>query len=147
MSKFTEKIENLEAIKDSIDDILRVEIEVNESIIVQMNAKYQLYEQGITRNGVSISSYEPYKPRTIREKRKKGQPTNRVTLRDEGLFHASFKVVTGPIDFEIEATDWKTEDLVAKYGEQILGLTDENLARLLWDYIYPSLVEHIRKNI
>lgn len=147
MSKFTEKIENLEAIKDSIDDILRVEIEVNESIIVQMNAKYQLYEQGITRNGVSISSYEPYKPRTIREKRKKGQPTNRVTLRDEGLFHASFKVVTGPIGFEIAATDWKTEDLVAKYGEQILGLTDENLALLLWDYIYPALVEHIRKNI
>lgn len=147
MSKFSDKIENLEAINDSMEDILRVEIEINESLIVQMNAEYQLFEQGVTRNGVSISSYEPYKPRTIREKKRKGQPTNRVTLRDEGLFHASFKVITGPIGFEIAATDWKTEDLVAKYGEQILGLTDDNLALLLWDYIYPALVAHIKKNI
>lgn len=147
MSKFSDKIESLKSINDSMEDVLRVEIEINESLIVYMNAGYQLFEQGITRNGVSISSYEPYKQRTIREKKIKGQPTNRVTLRDEGLFHASFKVVTGPIGFEIAATDWKTEDLVAKYGEQILGLTDENLALLLWDYIYPALVEHIRKNI
>ena len=62
----------------------------NDAYIVDMNADEQLYEQGINRLGVDIMDYAPYSPVTIEIKKALGQPTNRVTLRDEGDFESSF---------------------------------------------------------
>lgn len=112
----------------------------NEAYIVDMNAEEQLFEQGINRLGVKISDYAPYSPVTIEIKEAKGQPTNRVTLRDEGDFESSFFLEVGDKQFEIKASDFKTEDLIKKYGRQILGLTDENIAALIWQYIFPDLM-------
>ena len=47
----------------------------------------------------------------------------------------------GDKQFEIKASDFKTEDLIKKYGRQILGLTDENIAALIWQYIFPDLMK------
>ena len=112
----------------------------NDAYIVDMNAEEQLFEQGINRLGVDIMDYAPYSPLTIAIKEEKGQPTNRVTLRDEGDFESSFYLEVGDKQFEIKASDFKTEDLIKKYGRQILGLTDENIAALIWQYIYPDLL-------
>nr|UVM82925.1 MAG: virion morphogenesis family protein [Bacteriophage sp.] len=119
----------------------------NEAYIVDMNAEEQLFEQGINRLGVEISDYAPYSPVTIEIKEAKGQPTNRVTLRDEGDFESSFFLEVGTKQFEIKASDWKTEELIKKYGRQILGLTDENIAILIWQYIYPDLMNEAKKQI
>ena len=112
----------------------------NDAYIVDMNAEEQLFEQGINRLGVDIMDYAPYSPYTIEIKEMKGQPTNRVTLRDEGDFESSFYLQVSDKQFEIKASDFKTEELIKKYGRQILGLTDENIASLIWDYIYPDLL-------
>ena len=119
----------------------------NEAYIVDLNAEEQLFEQGINRLGVEISDYAPYSPVTIAIKEAKGQPTNRVTLRDEGDFESSFFLEVSDKQFEIKASDFKTEDLIKKYGRQILGLTDENIAILIWQYIYPDLMDKAKKQI
>lgn len=119
----------------------------NEAYIVGLNAEEQLYEQGINRLGVEIADYAPYSPVTIAIKEAKGQPTNRVTLRDEGDFESSFFLEVGDKQFEIKASDFKTEDLIRKYGRQILGLTDENIAILIWQYIYPDLINEAKTQI
>lgn len=119
----------------------------NDAYIVDMNAEEQLFEQGINRLGIEISDYAPYSPVTIEIKEAKGQPTNRVTLRDEGDFESSFFLEVGTKQFEIKASDWKTEELIKKYGRQILGLTDENIAILIWQYIYPDLMNEAKKQI
>lgn len=111
----------------------------NEYIITDMNSEDQLYEQGINRLGVNIMDYAPYSPLTIEIKKEKGQPYNRVTLRDEGDFEHSFYVEADTQQFTIKAADWKTEDLIQRYGRQILGLTEENKIILIWEYIYPEL--------
>lgn len=111
----------------------------NEYVITDMNSEDQLYEQGINRLGVNIMDYAPYSPLTIEIKKEKGQPYNRVTLRDEGDFEQSFYVEAGTQQFTIKAADWKTEDLIQRYGRQILGLTEENKIILIWAYIYPEL--------
>ena len=49
--------------------------------------------------------------------------------------------------FEIKASDFKTEDLIKKYGRQILGLTNENIAKLIWQYVYPDLLTKAKKTI
>ena len=111
----------------------------NEYVITDMNSEDQLYEQGINRLGVNIMDYAPYSPLTIEIKKEKGQPYNRVTLRDEGDFEQSFDVEADTQQFTIKAADWKTEDLIQRYGRQILGLTEENKIILIWAYIYPEL--------
>jgi hypothetical protein len=111
----------------------------NEYVITDMNSEDQLYEQGINRLGVNIMDYAPYSPLTIEIKKEKGQPYNRVTLRDEGDFEQSFYVKADTQQFTIKAADWKTEDLIQRYGRQILGLTEENKIILIWEYIYPEL--------
>lgn len=111
----------------------------NEYVITDMNSEDQLYEQGINRLGVNIMDYAPYSPLTIEIKKEKGQPYNRVTLRDEGDFEQSFYVEADAQQFTIKAADWKTEDLIQRYGRQILGLTEENKIILIWEYIYPEL--------
>lgn len=117
----------------------------NEAYIVDMNAEEQLYEQGVNNLGVSIMDYQPYSEITIEVKKAKGQPTNRVTLRDEGNFESSFFLEVGKESFEIKASDFKTEHLIKMYGRQILGLTDENLSTLIWQYIYPDLLEKTKE--
>lgn len=147
MNAILKKIEALQEFKDNLNDIVRFEIVNAENAITNMNAQIQLYEQGVNRNGVQISSYRPYRQRTIQIKLKKGQPTNRVTLKDEGLFYASFVVRANELDFVIDATDWKTEELVTKYGSEILGLTDENLGDLIWTILYPAILNILRDNV
>lgn len=117
------------------------------AFIIDANAEEQLFEQGINRLGVDIMDYRPYTPLTIAIKKEKGQPTNRVTLRDEGDFHSSFYLEVGDEQFEIKASDFKTEDLIKKYGRQILGLTNENISELIWQYVYPDLLTKAKETI
>lgn len=119
----------------------------NEAYIVEMNATDQLFDQGVNNLGVDISDYMPYAPITIQIKHDKGQPYNRVTLHDEGDFAGSFFVQVDNDKFEIKAGDFKTLDLMNKYGKQILGLTSENIAELIKSYILPGIIEERNKLI
>lgn len=119
----------------------------NEAFICDMNAEEQLYEQGINRLGVSIADYQPYSELTIEIKKQKGQPYNRVTLRDEGDFEGSFYIDADREKFQIKASDWKTEELTMRYGEQILGLTNENKEVLRQEYVFPELLSKAKQII
>lgn len=84
-----------------------------------------------------------YTPFTKRIKQAKGQPSDRVTLKDRGDFWNSIK--TSPTDrfVEIYATDYKTNDLLAKYGDEVLGLNENNIAILqdkFKDYIITKIL-------
>lgn len=146
MNRLDELIYNLNDLKNNINDYIRLEIIEDEAFICDMNSENQLFEKGITRNGTEIEKYAPYTKNTITIKAIKNQPTNRVTLRDTGDFHSSFVVYTDDSKFYIDATDWKTNKIGEKYGEEIFGLTDYNLNELIWEYIYPMLIEKM-KNI
>ena len=131
VTAFKEELENGSLMEKLVKD--------NEAWICDMNTEDQLFERGVNRVGVSIMDYMPYRPKTIEIKEIKGQPTNRVTLRDEGDFHRSFKVDADNEKFRILSTDRKAEWLERKYGMQIFGLTDENAQSLARDYILPEL--------
>lgn len=133
--------DGVRAFEHEIPFIISEIIVENEAYIIDMNAEEQLFEQGVNNLGVSISDYQPYTSFTIKIKHMKNQPTDRVTLRDTGDFHSSFYLLVGTEQFEIKASDPKTEDLIKKYGRQILGLTNENIKELIWQYIYPDLCE------
>lgn len=145
MKRLEELITNLQALEaGGFFEIIEKVVRENEAIIVEMNSEDQLYEKGIDREGVAISSYAPYSPVTIQIKKQKGQPTARVTLRDSEDFHHSFFLKFTPTGFEIAASDWKTQDLVRGYGEGILGLTYYNFEDLARSYVLPEIIKALK---
>lgn len=113
--------------------------------IIDLNTEDQLYEQGITATGISIADYAPYSRVTIELKQAKGQPTDRVTLRDTGDFHKSFFLKIDNEKLEFDAEDWKTRELLRLYGDEIMGLTPENIQILQRDIVLPEIL-NIAKN-
>jgi hypothetical protein len=137
----------LRKFKDILDQELKEEILRNEDVIIRMIADDQLYEQGIEGRGTSIMEYMPYTIRTIKNKQKKGQPYDRVTLRDTGKFHNSLRVEFDDNGFYVVSTDDKAPELLEKYGKTIFRLTNKNLSTLIREHIRPSLQEKLKKYI
>lgn len=139
VDKFNEGLTGGNYLADIIQD--------NDYDIIDMNTQDQLYDQGITATGVSIWDYDPYSDYTVEMKRQKGQPYDRVTLRDEGDFHRSFEVEVDNEKFTIVASDRKTVKLLHRYGKEIMGLTQHNIEELEKGVILPLLMEQAKKDL
>lgn len=102
---------------------------------------------GLNAQGNKI---EPeYSPFTIEEKKRKGQPTDRVTLKDTGAFWDSIYLGDVTIQkFSVDATDEKTDKLIKKYGGQILGLSPESKREeYVPNYFFPELKARIESKL
>jgi len=133
-------IEDLQKNKDKI--ILNLVSEYDDFVIGLNQA--QLYNDGIRGDGSQITP--PYARLTLRIKRKKGQPTNRVTLKDTGDFYDSFYIELGSNSFLINARDSKTIDLKQKYEDEILGLTEKSIGELS-QFLKGKLIEQLRNEL
>lgn len=151
IKRYNATLRNLEyrlrAFKEYLPQMLSNIIQTKEDVIVSAIANDQLYRRGINGQGIKIMDYKPYKARTIKIKKKKGQPTTRVTLRDTGAFHESMRVVIDSEGFYITADDPKTPELIAKYGNEIFRLTDKNFTRIVRSHIRKELVKQLKKAI
>lgn len=84
----------------------------------------------------------PYKPTTKRIKRAKGQPTDRVTLKDTGNFYDGVIVDIGTEVFNVTSEDNKTDLLTRKYKPTIFGLNKISRAGYVTD-IWPVFKRNI----
>lgn len=87
-----------------------------------MNAE-QMY-MGIKSDGEEIKP--AYAESTIKAKKKKGQPYDRVTLRDTGLFHQKIIVYADNENIFIDSDVDYSKHLAARYTEKIFGLEKQN---------------------
>lgn len=111
--------------------------------IMELNTQFQLFNKGIDSEGVSLASIGGgYSENTLyggfkygekyEGKIAKGLPTEWVTLYNEGDFYASWQFVNGDTFIEFKARtkfpgDDGQVDLEARWGNKIVGLTDESL--------------------
>lgn len=128
-------------------EYIRQAVEDNEEFIVELNSEDQLYEEGINSLGVFIADYAPYSDVTKQIKAQKGQPYNRVTLRDTGDFERSFYLHITNEQFKIDASDMKRRELMLSYGDEIMGLTEENKFVVAWEFIFPALMQERKRLI
>jgi len=142
MDAIQQKIEALEKWQREAEKIVIDEAKGFEAEIIDYNTETQLYDKGQAADGTPIEP--PYSPVTEYIKRLKGQPTDRVTLRDTGDFHQSFAIDWRSTEFEIYATDPKTGKLVRGYGKEIFGLDEIGLQQLRDDLLEP-MQERLRK--
>jgi hypothetical protein len=105
--------------------------------------KEQLFE-GEDSDGKDIEPF--YAESTIARKKKKGQPTDRVTLLDTGKFQEAIfqdvfsdRVITS-------SSDSKTKKLEEKYGAKIFGLDRDRKSQHL-ELVADKLKENITKEL
>lgn len=149
VKRYNASLKNIEyrlrAFRDNLPSLLEDIINDKEEVIISAIADDQLYRRGINGKGEKIMDYMPYKKTTIRIKKRKGQPTTRVTLRDTGDFHNSMFMVFDSEGFYITSSDEKTQDLVEKYGEEIFRLTNKNFNRIMRSHIRKELVRRLKQ--
>lgn len=122
-----------------------------QKFIIQLNTKgqktSQLFALSIDSTGKALTSgtrgrgvYSALTETISGGKKKAGDP---YTLEDTGAFYKSFKITPEKTAIVIDANPTKeTTDLFKEYGENILGLTDENL-QLLINELIPKLQNSI----
>ena len=134
-------INRLTNYRDNINSYMEDITRSIEDEIKELNV-HQQYDLGQDRYGSEIRP--EYAESTIRYKRRKGQPTDRVTLQDTGQYHDTFKIRYEDEGFELYANDWKAGFLDKKYGKEIYGLQDE-AARELADQVYqPRMIQKLK---
>lgn len=100
---------------------------------------------GIRSTGTEITP--AYAPLTVLIKDQKGQPSDRVTLKDTGQFYDNIFVDVNSETFDIDSSDAKSESLKKKYGNRIFGLTRENRGEYVQFSFFPALRDRIVKKL
>jgi len=136
MEAIKKKIQALQSFQDEAEQKVIEEVKRNESFALFLVTSEQL-DKGFDGEGNPIKP--PYTAFTRAIKRKKGQPTNRVTLKDTGDFHGAMMILYGPEEFRLINTDWKAQKLRTKYGTDILGLNETSMDDLA-GRIKPGLI-------
>lgn len=145
MKRLKKLISDIKKFQESWDKVVLDIIYERETDIVRYVSEIQLFMEGVRgEDGAFIMDYDPYSPATIEIKQRKGQPTDRVTLRDTGDFHKSFYIEYGDDEFTITAEDWKTPKLMDRYGGGIMNLTDEHLRSLKVGILKPELINQLK---
>jgi hypothetical protein len=129
----------LENMQSKVVRALGEAVKVTTHLVEDLNAG-QLNE-GIDADNQSITP--PYAELTEEIKKLKGQPTDKVTLKDTGTFHRSFYTAFESDGFTVDSKDELKNKLVKKYGA-ILGLTDKSKQQYI-DEMKETLLNKFRQ--
>jgi hypothetical protein len=116
-------------------------------LILDLNRIDQLFNLGEDSKGKSLGEYAKSTidgTSKFKGKREKNQPIDRVTLKDTGDFYKSFDIEMFGDDWEITAED--PNDLLGRYGEDVLGLSSDSLAEAV-QYVRGNILQTLRKKI
>lgn len=103
----------------------------------------QLFKKGVDGDGRDLNTMTQsgfgYSASTKARKRRKNQPTNRVTLFDTGEFYKSFRLILNRSEFHIEAQGQKPNgNLFDDFGNAIIDLSNESIDRVV-EMLIPLL--------
>lgn len=105
---------------------------------------------GILSDGKQIqrigAKYKGYAPMTIKIKEKKGQPTDRITLKDEGDFQFEVFADARAEGIIADSADGKSMKLQQDYGPKIFGLADPSKQAYV-NKVRPVLADMVTKEL
>lgn len=105
--------------------ITETALQARPDIIAELN-RDQL-RKGETSSGASLP---PYSAVSVN---KFGKPPGAIKLYDTGDFYKAIKPEFAQTSFVIDDTDWKKDVLQERYGDDILGLSQDNIGELAQD--------------
>lgn len=116
------------------------------NMILEMIQQDQLFKEGIDEDGDIIGTYSEWTEMLNPDK----VAGSHYTLFDTGEFYKSMRIVVLNDSFVVEAQpvkideDGKKTNLFEKYGEGIVGLTDENKEKLAIE-IKKRFIDEVNK--
>lgn len=108
-----------------------------QDLIKDIQTQDQLFDEGIKSTGISITPL--YAESTKKRKTKLGQPTDRVTLKDTGDYYDSITVEAKTDRLIIMTNITYASFLTARYGDDVLGLTVENMTEIVNQLLIPEI--------
>ena len=124
-----------------------VSIPAVQKFILDLNRTDQLFNKGVDSKNKALGIYTPY---TINSKEERGVPVPsdfHITLFDTGEFYSTFVIIPGKDFFEIDANPIREDsNLFEDFGEDILGLNDENL-QILIDFFKETVVLRVKEQL
>ena len=140
VTDFSNWVQDLRKKKNNIPRFIKSVVDGKGGIWVLMPLKQRLFNQGTDGNGVKLA---PYSAGYQKRKQAKTGRSNPTSLRYDGDFYKSMFVKTSAKGLiEVDASDSKTNKLIEKYGEEILGLTDEQ-EQVLADKLAVAIVDYV----
>ena len=122
--RITDKIEKLQAFNPR--EVAEESFTETAETYADFNAEQMFSGQTAEDTQITLEGRKGYRKTTFDIKRSKGQPTDRITLRDTGAFHRGLyariqgnKILTG-------STDSKADEIEERTGKQIFGLNEGN---------------------
>ena len=137
-------IDSIEVALEFFENIDQVILEITEEPETQKFLikviQDQLYSTGEDGDGVSLGDYSPV---TVQIKRRKNQPTDRITLFDTGEFYDSWTIDPFEGGFIIDGDGQKSpsDNLFVTYGDDIQKPNDETLT-LIAEFYEHKLLEY-----
>lgn len=132
--RFARKLKEL---KDSINVTIQQTVNKTKPLIIDEQTNGQMFKGEDSQGKQFIPSYA-LSTKII--KQKKGQPTNRVTLKDTGDLYKSISVDAKTTEFIISANVEYFKYLVTHYDQNIiLGLQEEFLEQFVNQLVVPQL--------
>jgi len=110
--------------------------------IIRLNTQEQLFDQGIDSQGRSLGDYSNVSVEIY------GKPAGHIRLYDTGHYYDSHKVIVDKTGFNITADDVSIYDepLTQVWGEDIIGLTEENLNSLK-EWILDNYLIYVKREL
>jgi len=114
-------------------------------VILDYLTNKQWFQKGQKLDGKEIKP--AYSRITVSIKQKKGDPYDRVTLRDTGRLYRSIDILAGERSAIARISVPYFADLVKKYGNRILGIQDIFIVDFAENYVLPILTKNINDSI
>jgi hypothetical protein len=122
------------------------------SKIIELNQQ-QLNDLGVDSEGKALETYlatgsYPYAFSTVQIKKDKGQPYDRVTLKDTGAFQKSFSVKSDDTFSTISGNTKKGSEDISRNVDisKVFGLTETSNSELI-QYLKTPMLAVIRKRL
>jgi hypothetical protein len=135
-------IKRLDEMKASINVSIKQSIDSNKKVLIDQQTEGQM-NKGKDSNNISFVPSYATSTKTI--KRGKGQPTDRVTLKDTGKLYDSITIQANTTQAVISTNVNYFKYLVAHYDKNsILGIQEQATEEFLKKYTVPQIEKNFK---
>lgn len=139
MDKLDELIRKLSNLNPVVLSAIEETFADNDSVVEDLNIS-QL-QRGERSDGVILPDYSPRSVAVF------GKPPGPIRLFDTGAFYRGITLVASREFAVLEGRDSKTEELQDRYGDRIIGVTEDNRKDFQDEYIRLGIKEGLQREL
>ena len=133
------KLKSVDLEKISLNEFSNVKEEA-----FDLNTEDQLFSKGVDSNGNSLGAYAPL---SVKLRGEAGLPTDRITLKITGDFYDGWEANFSKFPVEFTSRDEKTGEILFQFGNEIFGLTKDNIKNLLDEGLKERIQDSFKKSV